>query len=109
MPSLANLKVMSHVRAPGFSTGVASYVSVVGPTPDGMVHLQFYRDLVSLREEDLKPAANPENPSQMGMAVSATQENFDTLREDVAIISMPKAAFDVFAAGILATVKTNVG
>lgn len=108
MANLTNLEAMPHERAPGFTAAIATYAAVAGPTPDGMVHIQFYRDLLEIRGENLT-----RETSQDGKTVTRVKgdiSNYDIKRSDVAIISMPADAFNSFARGLaehLGLLKTD--
>ena len=47
-------KTLSHVQAPGFTSGIATSVAVIGPTPDGYLHLEFTRDVQVILDEPFR-------------------------------------------------------
>lgn len=79
---------LQHVAAPGFAAGIATGVTIHGPTPDGNFHLTFFFDTA-------RPERIPDGPSK-GPGASRVQveqgshlrEGFTIVRNNIATISM---------------------
>jgi hypothetical protein len=78
-----------HRAGTGYTQVVATAVQVSGPSADGMVHLNFCRDMVSISAETglAKPTQDPD-----AFEVTLNQVESEPMRLDVALVSIPAAA-----------------
>lgn len=81
---------IKHVEAPGFFTTNASRCMIAGPMADGQMLLYFQRDSMRIAQDTVTMVA----PGTLGIDTLA--EDIMTVKEDVAIISMTDADFQVF-------------
>jgi len=93
--------VLKHVRGPHFTTGLATGVNVMGPTSDGMVHLEFFRDLQVATEEMMSVTEVQGPAGQIGnLMTQAAPATVDYYREVVAVISLPLTTAANLGAGL---------
>lgn len=81
-----------HVRAPSYVSAIATHMSFAGPTPDGMMHLNFSRDVLTVAKEVATISAADGGGRQI-MSLNIAPEDVKLVREEIATISMSQSDF----------------
>jgi hypothetical protein len=50
---MSKITAIKRVLAPGYASGIATGITILGPTGDGYVHLEFVRDVEMTMEEPM--------------------------------------------------------
>ena len=86
-----------HERATNFQTLMASGMAIGGPTPDGFIHLTFFRDCIPALTEYFTVVAAKHDNTSVSMELSPSEGPVPApAREDVATILVPVAKFESF-------------
>lgn len=93
-----------HVRAPDYTSTVATGVIVTGPTDDGFVHLHFFRETQRILNEDVPISDADANNLRLNRAEAKLKVNLQ--REEVSTISIPEKIFEELAKGLVQVSKT---
>ena len=83
---MGTIREIKHVAGPGYTSGIATGMTLHGPTPDGNMQLTFFHDTAIPVHGTIEIAT----PGQTGPQVSqdTRKENFDVVRHNIATISM---------------------
>ena len=82
------------VRSPGFTSAVATGVTIIGPSPDGFFHVTFWREGIRMIHERFR-TIDPNASSIDGQAVVMAEggQHTEMVREEVATILIPIGRF----------------
>jgi hypothetical protein len=85
--------VVKHIQHPGYTSAMASGAVLAGPSPDGFVHITYWREGMRLLEEKFEQEVTLVNNVEVAKMKSEgnISEHF---REDVATILLPVAKLD---------------
>lgn len=98
----AKIVRVKHERAPGFASGIATGISIVGPTGDGMFHLLFFRDMQVVIDEPFEATIVDGPNGFTGQALKpAGPGNLEMRREDIASIGLSSSHIAKLGASLL--------
>lgn len=81
---------MKHVRHPAYASTVATGVVMMGPTPDGLVHVTFYRDLaVPVSEKFDREERDIGGGGKEVKMTAVAPADMEQVREDVVTVQIP--------------------
>ena len=86
---MTTLKIR-HVLHTGYTSTVATALSLTGPSPDGFVHVTFFRDATRITEETLSQEVLQSGDVEV-IKISPQENRTEHVREDVACIAIPVA------------------
>lgn len=91
--------ILKHNKHPAHHSSMATGVALSGPSPDGFVHLTFYRDAIELVEEHFETAPGEVEGTVHLRPVDGSLKT--TLsREDVVTLLVPAGKFKSFASAL---------
>lgn len=92
--SVAKVTV-KHVEHGSYNRAMASGITLAGPSPDGFVHVQFWREALRMTEEHFDQELLQEGDMQVAKMVPAGNSS-EQFREDVATMMIPVQKFPEF-------------
>jgi hypothetical protein len=100
-------RTMKHLAAPGFVTGVATGMTMHGPSSDGNMHVTFFHDTAYPVVGDSAPA--PAIPGQNVQTVTSREDepgkNFEVVRHNIATISMRPEQIEAIGKAFTAVIE----
>jgi hypothetical protein len=103
---MGKITAIKRVLAPGYASGIATGVTVLGPTGDGYVHLEFVRDVQMTLEEPMSVTdiAGPDGQMYQRM-VPAGAGVVQNQKQLIATITISSNSLKIFADGLKALAK----
>ncbi len=86
---------MKHVQHPAFTSAMATGIALAGPSPDGYVHIQYWREGLRMLQENFEQEIFVQDGIQVAR-LKADGNETEAFREDVATVLIPVAKFDEF-------------
>jgi hypothetical protein len=103
---MGKITAIKRVLAPGYASGIATGITVLGPTGDGYVHLEFVRDVQMTMEEPMNVTdiAGPDGQmyQRMAPAGAGVVQNHKQL---IATMTINSNSLTIFADGLKALAK----
>lgn len=100
---MGNLVEVKYVKAPAYTRAMASGVTVAGPSPDGFVHLVFWRESINIVsqtfEQEVADREIGGRTVKVKQSVTKATESFPC-REEVATLLVPIGSYQKILAAM---------